>query len=121
LRLRRTGRERQIEIGSIVISHLLKAVIGYGPQTAALSRTAAVQPQKIAAPCINDRFSRGTAAVEGCVPRPKGELCKGRFLRIADVAQVRRWLCQPSSAVDDCSQPKADKELQTILLKADLR
>jgi hypothetical protein len=84
-------------------------------------RTAAVQPQKIAAPCINDRFSRGTAAVEGCVPRPKGELCKGRFLRIADVAQVRRWLCQPSSAVDDCSQPKADKELQTILLKADLR
>ena len=56
-------------------------------------RTAAVQPQKIAAPCINDRFSRGTAAVEGCVSRPKGRLCKGRFLRIADLgAQRSMWV-----------------------------
>lgn len=59
-------------------------------------RTAAVQPQKIAAPCINDRFSRGTVAVEGCVSRPKGTLCKGRFLRTVDVGTACH--SQPISA-----------------------
>ena len=46
-------------------------------------RTAAVQAQKIAAPSINDSFSRGIAAITGCIPKPKGGLCKVRFLRIA--------------------------------------
>ncbi|WP_278921943.1 hypothetical protein [Pseudophaeobacter profundi] len=45
----------------------------------AVSRSAALQPQNFAAPLINDRFSRGIAAVAGCVPRPKDGLCKLRF------------------------------------------
>lgn len=52
------------------------------------SRAAAVQPSIFAAPLINDCFSRGSAAVEGCVPRLMGGLCKGRDLRIAAVDAV---------------------------------
>lgn len=50
-----------------------------------LSRTAAAQPQKTAAPRINDRFSRGFAAAASYAPMPKGGLCKCRYLRIADL------------------------------------
>ena len=48
-------------------------------------RSAALQPPNFDATLINDRFTRGIAAVEGCVPRPKGSLCKGRSLRIAAI------------------------------------
>ena len=55
-------------------------------------RTTALQPQNFAAPLINDRFSRGIAAVAGCVPRKKYGLCKVRKLRTADLgAQRSMW------------------------------
>jgi hypothetical protein len=52
-------------------------------------RKPALQPQNFAAPLINDRFSRGIAAVAGCVPRPKDGLCKHRYLRIAAISASR--------------------------------
>jgi hypothetical protein len=67
----------------------------------ASSRTAAVQAQKIAAPSINDRFSRGIAAITGCIPKPKGGLCKVRFLRLADLQD----LSAVSTALIGCCQP----------------
>ena len=56
---------------------------------AGLSRSAALQPQNFAAPLINDRFSRGIAAVLGCVLRPKGGLCKGHLLRFVAIGEGR--------------------------------
>ena len=61
----------------------LKAAVRWVLAEGGFVRSAAAQAQKIAAPCINDRFSRGIAAVEGYVLRSKGGLCKVHKLRRA--------------------------------------
>ncbi len=45
-------------------------------------RSADLQPQNFAAPLINDRFSRGIAAVAGCVPRTKDGLLRSADLGV---------------------------------------
>lgn len=70
----------------LLLQHCVTTDLGVSAANVNKVREAALQLSHFAAPLINDRFSRGIAAVIGCIPRSKDGLCKCRYLRKADVA-----------------------------------